>query len=519
MTDREITETVSTPYMGFNDGATKSRPDPSDPTKKRSYRHIFESPLIRLMKDYKYRDIYLAGSETSERIPAKSIIIYRYYEAIEKDFGSGNTFSMIETARGLKDLIHKIRDQVCGSDENLWEQFQVYLVAHSMGGLICRCFLQNKSISTESDRKLVRKVFTYGTPHNGIESSSFASSLGWQSGLNVPLGNFNRKTMAKYLDLPNNAERVDTLDGKFTPERFFCLVGTNYKDYDVAWGWSRRFAGEMSDGLVLIKNATVQGAPRAFVNRSHSGPYGIVNSEEGYQNLIRFLFGNVRVDGVLKVDELPLPPSVKKKAERDNQIVYVSYYIESTVATRGTFSLKLSERHRDMCSAILRTRDETLDPDANPPKLFSVFLDTENKTKQDFPLVFSVDIVVSATDYVIGNGFWNKHSDVEYLYRNTITVTVGKEEAGWSLRYTTDDMDWSEKKGSLSECVNSNENLFHIDLQSGKGFRGKLELKVFSPDAGGPSPTDSSDIPPSGPVTSTKDNSIYYRIGNTLVSI
>jgi hypothetical protein len=29
------------------------------------------------------------------------------------------------------------------------------------------------------------------------------------------------------------------------------------------------------------------------VNRAHSGPFGLVNSEEGYQNLRRFLFGNV----------------------------------------------------------------------------------------------------------------------------------------------------------------------------------------------------------------------------------
>lgn len=470
MTEREITETVSTPYMGFNDGATKSRPDPRDPTKKRSYRHIFESPLIRLMKDYEYRDIYLAGSEISERIPAKSIIIYRYYEAIERDFGSGNTFSMIEAARGLNDLIYKIGIQVCGSDENLWEQFKVYLVAHSMGGLICRCFLQNESVSTASDRKLVSKVFTYATPHNGIEA---------RSGLNVPLGNFNRKRMAKYLDLPKS-ERVDSLNGKFQPSQFFCLVGTNYKDYDVALGWSRRFAGEMSDGLVLIKNATVQDAPHAFVNRSHSGPYGIVNSEEGYQNLVRFLFGDVWVDGVLWVDSLPLPPSVKE-AEENGQSVHVSYYVESSVATRGTFSLKLSERRRDTFSAVLRTRDEILSPDSNRPKLFSVFLDTKNKIRQEFPLVFSVDIVVSATDYMIGTGFWNKHSDVEYLYRNTITVTVEEARVGWSVSYTTDDRNWSEEDGFPIQSVNLDGRRFLIPLQSKKGFDGKLELRVFSP--------------------------------------
>lgn len=44
----------------------------------------------------------------------------------------------------------------------------------------------------------------------------------------------------------------------------------------------------MSDGLVKIENAVVQGAPRAFAYRSHSGHHGVVNSEEGYQNLGAF---------------------------------------------------------------------------------------------------------------------------------------------------------------------------------------------------------------------------------------
>jgi hypothetical protein len=42
---------------------------------------------------------------------------------------------------------------------------------------------------------------------------------------------------------------------------------------------------------VQIDNAYVRGASRTFVHRSHSGRYGEVNSEEGYQNLRRFLFG------------------------------------------------------------------------------------------------------------------------------------------------------------------------------------------------------------------------------------
>ena len=57
--------------------------------------------------------------------------------------------------------------------------------------------------------------------------------------------------------------------------------------------------GARSDGLVQIANAAVRGAPLAVVHRRHSGRYGIVNSEEGYQNLQRFLFGDLKIEAEL----------------------------------------------------------------------------------------------------------------------------------------------------------------------------------------------------------------------------
>ena len=85
-----------------------------------------------------------------------------------------------------------------------------------------------------------------------------------------------------------------------------------------------------------IENATTHGpgadgnevtSPRAFVHRSHSGHYGIVNSEEGYQNLTRFLFGALRVDGILDVDDITLPVEVQK-AQDEGKKVSASYQFE-----------------------------------------------------------------------------------------------------------------------------------------------------------------------------------------------
>ena len=474
MTPGEIAETVSTPYMGFNLGSTKIRQIWDQSVQ----RHIFESALIRLMKEYGYSDNYLDGAEKTGELPARSIVIYRYYDPADKDFGNGQVLSIPEAATGLRDLIHRVRDQVCGDDDVLREPFKVNLVAHSMGGLVCRCFLQNDDISTPADRALVNKVFTYATPHNGID----------MAGLNVPsilglwdLNNFNRKHMATYLGLSEDSERVDSLDNKFEADRFFCFVGTNHRDYDVALGLSRRLAGEMSDGLVKIVNATVSGAPRAFAYRSHSGPYGVVNSEEGYQNLVRFLFGDVRVDGILEVDNLPLPPSIKK-AYDDGKEIRASYYFEATVATRGSMGVKLTERRKDTYSAVIRGFDELMRSErlnmtqARSPVLFSVFLDSQRITVGR-TLVFSLDLAVSTTGYYIGKvPLLRRHVDGEYLFRNTITFKLTHNRGDWSARYTLTDDHWSENPGA--KVTREGDNTFVMELSSPKGFKGRLRFNV-----------------------------------------
>jgi len=215
MTSAEIADAVSSPYMGFNVGATKLRQAWDGQVR----RHVFESPLVRLMKDCGYRDIYADGAEMAGPVPARSVVIYRYYDSADPDLGGGKALSITAAAEGLRDLIHQLRTQVCGTDAQALQHFKVHLVAHSMGGLVCRCFLQNDAISTPDDRALVSKVFTYATPHNGIE----------MAGLNVPallglwdMNNFNRKVMAGYLGLPEGSGRVDSLAGKFDPQRFFC---------------------------------------------------------------------------------------------------------------------------------------------------------------------------------------------------------------------------------------------------------------------------------------------------------
>ncbi len=471
MTQSAIEETVSTPYMGFNLGSTKIRKEWDGEV----IRHIFESPLIRLMKDYGYIDNYTEGTENEGRIPAKSVIIHRYYEQADRDIGTENGApSIIEAAEGLSELILKVRNQVCGDDAEMHKNFKVYLVAHSMGGLIARCLLQNDKVGKKEAKKLVDKVFTYGTPHNGIEIR----------GINVPrflggwdINNFNRHRIAEYLQLSDHT-RVDTLNGKFPESRFFCHVGTNHTDYNL----SRLAVGPMSDGLVLIKNAGIQGAPRVFTNHSHSGHYGLVNSEEGYQNLTRFLFGNVMVKATLQVEHLPLPPSVKK-AHEDGRPVRASYFFESTVMPRGG-RFRLSDRRTETNSAVFRKFDEMFPGGSDRvggasrmPVLFTVFLDSR-KIEAGRTMVFTVDLSVRSTEYRIsGNLFTRQRIPEENLFREKITIRALPSEKSWSLRYNLTDEEWGENRGHMSDSENGS---FFIPLTSRKGFSGKLMIEPIS---------------------------------------
>jgi len=478
MTESEITETTSTPYMGLELGSTKTRQAWDGAVRK----VFFESPIVRLMKEG-YSDIYRDGLQLeSGSIPPQSIIIHRYYDVADPDFGSGKVPSVEEAAKGLSDLILRVRDQVCLDGQMRPEDFRVYLVAHSMGGLVCRCFLQNSAAGSDDARKLVDKVFTFATPHNGIE----------MGGMNVPsffglwdMNNFSRGEMRKYLGIKDKKVEVNSLDGKFDPRRFFCLVGTNSKDYDVARGASRMLAGELSDGLVRIENAYVTGAPRAHVHRSHSGAYGIVNSEEGFQNLTRFLFGNVSVNGMLEIENLPLPPTSWLRKMLGTKI---GYYFEVVVATRGALDFDLTRRTIANNSAMLRSRSEifeddgTLKTDARHPHLFSTFLDLSKRPKGSDEMLFTVQLSVSMLTYSGEDTPTDKHYvPGEYLFRDTVVISAippSDKAESWQVSFVLADSGWSSAKTTPADgkVDEQGQPYVAIPLKNEKGFKAVLRL-------------------------------------------
>jgi Putative serine esterase (DUF676) len=356
-----IDSQVDDPFYGFNLGATHVRVGgDGDPMF-----YQFEGPMLRLMTDENYRLIvrgdqqqYLNDAEDGT-IPKESLWVYRFYDQaattfmpephnegiIERFLSSlhkhvtADGFEIETAAAGLYDLIMTIRAKT-GADK-------VLVVAHSMGGLVVRCMMQK--ICFQGNRvpakSIVSKFFTYGTPHGGIAFN--IAALDWAQQAFGPAGAdiFAPEKMFGYLtpgkkfgDLPG---RGDQWDPQFVDEKvlsaanIFCLIGTDPKDY----GLSRVVVGPKSDGLVRIEHAYVRGANRAYVYKSHSGSYGEVNSEEGYQNLRRFMFGRWAVSVTLG----GLPPYPKDMAQRPPEDQWPTWQADMSLAIRGV-SVVISEQ-------------------------------------------------------------------------------------------------------------------------------------------------------------------------------
>ena len=528
-TQGEIEDTVGDPYMGFNVGSTKSR----QVWDGKMRRYYFESPLVRLkdeaiwrdqgagpeLSDDRYDDVYFNGEDLTAphpddptrplrpdiTLPYQSIAILRYYDDASEDFGDGKAKPIEQFAKGLSDLILRMRTLVCRKngkhpmrpdellDNGVAEvDFKVFLVAHSMGGLVCRAFLQNKKLGDAEARAAVDKLFTYATPHNGIDLRVVRNVPGWSA-----LGeatNFNRERMAVYLGLSKKAEEVAELAG-FPAERVFNLVGTNPADYLVAKGLSSWAVGDSSDGLVRMDNATTFArvgdkrveSPRAYAHRSHSGQYGIVNSEEGFQNLTRFLFGAVRADGWIDVFDVKLPEEVQEAYDKDHDSVRASYRFEIVAALRAS-QWQLHRRVVRENSAIQLAYDDLFPKDAagkrgpsrvNSPHLFSLFLDPTKSQMRHQSVAFAFDVAVLVPDYQIDGVLWlKKHFEGGYLVRKLIVVEAFRDEntaSGWRLEY-----------GIQSDTPNATSTMANARLEGGAL---KFEIPIASPEGSRPGVT------------------------------
>ncbi len=311
MRDKDIQGTVDDPFYGFSRGSTHVRIGADNEPRFFG----FEGALLRLMTDWGYTDRYERGLQPGPTRPGvdgagtagalddlpPGIWIYRYYDVSTGSHGHDDTtrLPIEEAAEGLYDLVRHIRRE---------RGQKVVLVAHSMGGLVCRSLIERTyRMKSELASDDIDRVFTYATPHGGIDFVRAADILEKARDFFGPwdMDTFGDDRMQEFLRVEGDEAReqagfdprrlLDT--DNFDPSRVFCLVGTNADDYS---GVISKVVGIKSDGLVQTDEASVVDSPTAWVHRSHGGRYGIVNSEEGYQHLQRFLFGDTRIHASLR---------------------------------------------------------------------------------------------------------------------------------------------------------------------------------------------------------------------------
>lgn len=416
-----INTQVDDPFYGFNLGSTHVRVGgDGDPIF-----YQFESPLLRLMIDEGY-ELLVRGSQQQYldtqppgSVPSASIWIHRFYDVSASTWGdSPQEFSLERAAEDLLALIEILKEKTGAPT--------AHLVAHSMGGLICRSLIQKIIPEKYPDRKatdFVESLFTYGTPHGGIE---FDVGFGMIERLRDMFGIagaevFGPRRMYSYLT-PNATEKEPPKGWRandmpntdnFPLERMFCLIGTNPEDYGAAFGLSSKLVGAKSDGLVQIENAYVPGANHAFVHRSHSGRYGLVNSEEGYQNLRRFLFGAVKVTADLVNLRLP-------GVGAGDDIVWQA---EVQLAIRGLPVLMHDRVAAHHCPIQLEIRPDE-DTADRPVPLLTTFLATHLRPSEENHMRFALHVRVLSLRERDGIFSFLDHLEQSADFDDTLVVDV-----------------------------------------------------------------------------------------------
>jgi hypothetical protein len=221
-----------------------------------------------------------------------------------------------------------------------------------------------------------------------------------------------------------------------------------------------------------------------------------VNSEEGFQNLTRFLFGALRVDGILDIDDITLPAEVYK-AHQEGKAVQASYQFEIAASVRGC-QWQMTRREVRENSAVFRSYNELFPgtprtprpPDrTKSPHLFSLFLDPKKSVKGSKSVSFAFDLKVLVPDYVVdGLLFLKRHYEGGFIYRELILVEAFPDKtapAGWRIRYGYQDMNPGKPgvEAETRELVAGDPDqgiAFEVPIEqkTRPGLRGRLRLEA-----------------------------------------
>lgn len=481
MTENEREETFHDTYYGFAATSVEKRQAPPP-----DYLRVdmFEGQLIRFMKmgQFAYFDATNRGLEDCEDNPSRSLWVCRFYD---EDVLKENLRDIEEHAKDLRKIVCETipaRLKACGVDLGpALRDYKVTLVAHSMGGLVCRTLIQNVlPAHHEKPKDWIHRLVTLGTPHKGIELGhipDFMERFIMRAFNPFNANIFEEKRMRKYLKLPAGCEPhslgSETGPMSFPVKRCFCLVGSDFKSY----GAVQHATGSFSDGLVKQDRAyIVAGKPdakgkygqeqKAFwanIHRAHSGRRGIVNSYESFENIHRFLFGNIKAEIFFENIAVATPKLPKHK---------YYYDVEFSLAIRG-MPVFLHQRQQDPCeNAIRYARD---DFETKTILLHTVFMNSTLKVAEKEPYSH-FQLQFRVRERAIKDGFlWDREYPEKSIYAEDIEVRVGDFDAdlpGAEVQFR-----WLSEGGDWNNAVET-DNGFHIPLRRAGALSGNFLIRA-----------------------------------------
>jgi hypothetical protein len=453
MRTAEREETFYDTYYGFAATSVDKR---QAPPPKYFEADVFEGQLIRFMKikDYGYADQVNRGLELFYSNPSRSLWVARFYD---QDVFNDKVRSIEDHAEDLRTLVcETIPARLKGSGVDLGpddQGYKVILIAHSMGGLVCRTLIQNLLPSRNEDpKRWVHRLVTMGTPHRGIDLGRIPDSLEKfiTSELNPFDSNiFQEERMRIYLRLPAGSGYDihslgdPTAQFAFPVKRCLCIIGSDYQSY----GTTRELTGNFSDGLVKQDRAYVVSGTKpadgsdypdeqrcywANVHRAHSGRRGIVNSAESFENIERFLFGDVQATVFL--DNLKIDSDAAAASDQ-------FYDFEFLLSVRMT-GVYLHRRQQDPCENAERIQRQNL---PTRLKLHTAFLNSRRRDDGSNYSHFSAKIRI--VEHRVRHGLlWDNEYPERPIYNESLEMRVGDPDANGTIdadyRWLAEASDW-----------------------------------------------------------------------------
>ena len=281
--------------------------------------------------------------------------------------------------------------------------------------------------------------------------------------------------MKTYLNLDPDDDPRSLGKSGFPVKRCFCLIGSDHQDYSAV----RFVTGGFSDGLVKQDRAyVVEGKPvegrfpeaqvafGANVHRSHSGNRGIVNSFESFENIQRFLFGNIKA--AISLGGFMITPP-------ENDDARFFYHIEFLASIKGTV-VYLQRREQDPCENAMRFEAGSVPSEIS---LYTGFLRSDAKidTKADASeFALTVRVVEHRVEHHL---LWDHEYPGRKIYDETLMIRVGdtdQDNPGDTVSYMWQSDRLPDRAAKWPVVTPDDKGVYSITLRPAQSMKGVIRI-------------------------------------------